>query len=65
MSQITLSRTGQSRKKKGVFSLKPYLFLLPMVVFAVGFVYYPFFKTCVQSVSNVNFRGEITGFVGL
>ena len=65
MSQITLSRTGQSRKKKGSFSFKPYLFLLPMVVFVVGFVYYPFFKTCVQSVSNVNFRGEITGFVGL
>ena len=43
---------------------KPYLFLLPMVVFAVGFVYYPFLKTAAQSVSNVNFRGEITGFAG-
>ena len=24
---------------------KPYLFVLPILVFAVGFVYYPFFKT--------------------
>ena len=47
------------------FSVKPYLFLLPMLVFAVGFVYYPFLKTCLQSVSTVNFRGEITGFAGL
>ncbi len=45
--------------------MKPYLFLLPMLVFAVGFVYYPFLKTCLQSVSTVNFRGEITGFSGL
>ena len=44
---------------------KPYLFLLPMLVFAVGFVYYPFLKTIAQSVSVVNFRGELTGFAGL
>ena len=36
-----------------------------MLVFAVGFVYYPFLKTIVQSVSTVNFRGEITGCAGL
>ena len=36
-----------------------------MLIFAVGFVYYPFLKTCLQSVSTVNFRGEITGFSGL
>ncbi|MBR1606719.1 MAG: sugar ABC transporter permease [Clostridia bacterium] len=45
--------------------LKPYLYLLPMLVFALGFVYYPFAKTVAQSVSVVNFRGEITGFAGL
>ena len=47
------------------FSWKPYLFLLPMLAVAVGFVSYPFLKTCLQSVSTVNFRGEITGFAGL
>ncbi len=36
-----------------------------MLVFAVGFVYYPFLKNCIQSVCSVNFRGEITGFSGL
>ena len=56
-----LSRTIAPRRR---FSVKPYLFLLPMLVFAVGFVYYPFLKTCLQSVSTVNFRGEITGFAG-
>ena len=58
-----LSRSIASPKRG--FSLKPYLFLLPMLAFAVGFVYYPFLKTCLQSVSTVNFRGEITGFSGL
>lgn len=46
-------------------SVKPYLFLLPMLLFAVGFVYYPFARTVLQSVSVVNFRGEITAFAGL
>ena len=45
--------------------VRPYLYLLPMLVFAVGFVYYPFIKKLAQSVSVVNFRGEITGFAGL
>ena len=44
---------------------KPYLFLLPMVIFAVGFIYYPFVKTILDSFSVVNFKGEITGFAGL
>ena len=45
--------------------LKPYLFLLPILIFAVGFVYYPFIRTLLHSFSTVNFSGEITGFVGL
>ena len=53
-------------RKRGIgTAAKPYLFLLPMLVFAVGFVYYPFLKTIAQSVSVVNFRGELTGFAGL
>lgn len=55
------ARDGKSGALRAV---KPYLFLLPMLIFALGFVYYPFLKTCVQSVSTVNFRGEITGFSG-
>ena len=44
--------------------LKPYLFLLPILTFAVGFVYYPFFKTFLYAFSQVNFKGEIVGFAG-
>ena len=45
--------------------IKPYLFLLPILVFAAGFVYYPFIRTFMYSFSRVNFRGDITAFVGL
>ena len=60
-----LSRISSAAGPRRRFSLKPYLFLLPMLIFAGGFVYYPFLQTCLQSVSTVNFRGEITGFAGL
>ena len=54
MKSISTSRT-----------LKPYLFLLPMLFFALGFVYYPFTRTLLHSFSRVNFRGDITAFTGL
>jgi sn-glycerol 3-phosphate transport system permease protein len=44
---------------------KPYFFLLPMIFFSLAFVYFPFVRTFLYSFSRVNFRGEITGFVGL
>ena len=52
-------------RKPGAGGIKPYLFLLPMLALAAGFVYYPFIRTLAQSFSLVNFRGEITGFAGL
>ena len=45
--------------------LKPYLFIMPMAVLAAGFVYYPFVKTVLYSLSVVNARGEIVSFAGL
>ena len=56
-------KTGKGRG--AARALKPYLFILPMLVFAAGFVYYPFFKTFLYSFSTVNFMGEITSFAGL
>lgn len=47
------------------YKAKPYLFLLPMLVFAVGFVYYPFLKTFLYSFFTVNAKGEIGQFVWL
>ena len=45
--------------------IKPYLFLLPILFFAFGFVYFPFGRTLLYSFSRVNFRGDIGAFVGL
>ena len=45
--------------------LKIFLFLLPIMAFAILFVYYPFVKTIINSFSVVNARGEIKGFAGL
>lgn len=56
---------AHSRRRPWRQRLRPYLFLLPMLAFAVGFVYYPFLKTFLYSFTRVNFKGEITGFAGL
>ncbi len=44
---------------------KPYLFVLPILIFAVAFSYYPFIRTLLYSLSAVNKQGEIVRFVGL
>ncbi|MDR2101735.1 MAG: sugar ABC transporter permease [Treponema sp.] len=54
---------GVSRSGKPQW--KPYVLLLPILFFALGFVYYPFFRTFLYSFSRVNFSGNITGFAGL
>ncbi len=60
------ARPGPGLPARGGFAgkAKPYLFLLPMLAFAVGFIYYPFVKTFLYSFSTVNFKGEITGHAG-
>ena len=59
------SNGARQRHLPGQNSVKGILFLLPMLTFAVIFVFYPFGQALVQSVSVVDFRGEITGFAGL
>lgn len=51
----------QVRKKK----IEPFLYLLPALLFFVGFTYYPFAKTIFNSFFLVNSMGEIREFVGL
>lgn len=46
-------------------AVKPWLFLLPMLLLAALFVYYPFLKNIVYSFSTVNRFGKITAFAGL
>lgn len=62
--QLHVHAGAARRRKPWGQRIKPYLFLLPILTFAAGFVYYPFFKTFLYSFSRVNFRGEITGFAG-
>lgn len=45
-------------------TLKIIAFLAPIVIFAILFVYYPFIKTIINSLSAVNQKGEIVRFVG-
>jgi len=52
-----------SKRISGV--IKPYLFLLPILLFSFAFVYFPFARTFLYSFSRVNFRGEIISFTGL
>ena len=54
-----MTQTGWKR------TIKILAFLAPIVFFAILFVYYPFIRTLLYSVSNVNAKGEITGFAGL
>ena len=56
---------GQSKPRWLLKRLRPYLFLLPILVFAVGFVYYPFVRTFVHSFGVVNAKGQMIGFAGL
>ncbi|MCI8400671.1 MAG: sugar ABC transporter permease [Lachnospiraceae bacterium] len=53
---------GIIRRRK---QIKPYLYLVPIILFAITFIYYPFFKTFLYSFCVVNARGQITGFAGL
>lgn len=45
--------------------LKAYLFLLPILPFVLLFDYFPFMRTFIYSLSNVNSQGEIVRFAGL
>ncbi len=56
----TLKHRRKSRTRKKVF-----LLLLPIILFAIIFVYYPFIRTVVNSFSLVNSKGIIKGFAGL
>lgn len=54
-----------TNKLKVQRTLKIIAFLAPIVIFAILFVYYPFIKTIINSLSAVNNKGEILRFVGL
>ena len=60
----TTGASGWLNRPKIRRSIKIALFLAPILVFAVLFVYYPFVKTIINSFSIVNQKGNVTGFAG-
>lgn len=53
------SKTRVSKK------VEPFLYLMPSFIIFALFVFYPFAKTIVMSMSSTNLRGQIKDFVGL
>ena len=51
--------------KKTIKFITPYLYVAPIVFFAVGFSYVPFARTVIFSVSRVNRQAQVLEFVGL
>lgn len=60
-----MNAVAVQRKKKVGKKIEPFLYLLPAIVFFIGFTYYPFFKTVFSSFFLVNSMGEAREFVGL
>ena len=58
--KISLKNRSELKRK-----LEPYFYLIPSFSIFLLFVFYPFVKTIVMSMSTTNIRGEIKEFVGL
>ncbi len=54
-------------KRRGIIKgkIEPFLYMIPSLMIFTLFVFYPFIKTCIMSVSRTNLRGQIKEFVGL
>lgn len=56
------SKLSARKKREG---RRVFFLLLPIVLFAILFVYYPFLRTIINAFSKVNSKGVIKGFAGL
>ena len=59
-----MSREGRSAKRRRE-GRRGFFLLLPIMVFAIAFVYFPFIRTIINAFSRVNSKGIIKGFAGL
>ena len=59
-----MSREGRSAKRR-IEGRRVFFLLLPIMVFAIAFVYFPFIRTIINAFSRVNSKGIIKGFAGL
>ena len=58
--KVSLKNKSELKRK-----LEPYFYLIPAFIIFGLFVFYPFVKTIVMSMSTTNIRGQIKEFVGL
>ncbi|MGL4762477.1 MAG: carbohydrate ABC transporter permease [Sarcina sp.] len=70
MKELIADKKGKkqnksSKKNKIIQKLEPIIYILPSLILFITFVFYPFVKTIIMSLSKTNLRGEISGFVGL
>ena len=59
-----MSREGRSAKRRRE-GRRVFFLLLPIMVFAIAFVYFPFIRTIINAFPRVNSKGIIKGFAGL
>ena len=59
-----MSREGRSAKRRRE-GRRVFFLLLPIMFFAIAFVYFPFVRTIINAFSRVNSKGIIKGFAGL
>ena len=59
-----MSREGRSAKRRRE-GRRVFFLLLPIMFFAIAFVYFPFLRTIINAFSRVNSKGIIKGFAGL
>ena len=59
-----MSREGRSAKRRRE-GRRVFFLLLPIMVFAIAFIYFPFIRTIINAFSRVNSKGIIKSFAGL
>ena len=59
-----MSREGRSAKRRRE-GRRVFFLLLPIMFFAIAFVYLPFIRTIINAFSRVNSKGIIKSFAGL
>lgn len=65
----TSVNSNKKNKKRESFKLgkkiEPFLYMAPTLIIFALFVFYPFVKTVIMSLSRTNLRGQVKDFVGL
>lgn len=62
---VEKEQVNKKKKIKLIRKIEPFLYLTPAFAVFMVFVFYPFVKTIILSLSQTNLRGEIKSFVGL